>query len=90
MTGGLLLGPKDHEQMQSLLTNSVQKEDEVIDAPEMMRRYSALKVPANYVGIATKDMGFFNIKRVLAVLKRLCIENGAQLYYGMKMQEILA
>lgn len=41
-----------------------------------MARYSALKVPENYVAIASPDMGYLNVRKILALLKRLCEEQG--------------
>lgn len=88
MTGGLLLGPAGHDMFQFLLQNSVQPKDEIIDASEMMKRYPALTVPADYKAIATPDMGFLHIKKILAILTEECRKHGAELNYGCRLLKI--
>ena len=54
-----------------------------------MKRYSALKVPHNYVAIASPDMGYLNVRKILALLKDLCEKEGAELHYNCRLQHIL-
>ena len=69
MTGGLSLGPKGGADMKKLLKSSVGPGDEVLNANQLMERYPALNMDPDYVGIATKDMGFVDTKAALASLR---------------------
>ena len=43
----------------------------MLNYKEVMERWPALKVPPNYVGIYSRDMGFINVKAALSALKTL-------------------
>ena len=84
------IGPPAGELVQGTLASSRLHglHHDVLAAPELMRRFPAFKLPADYIAVVQPDGGFVEVEASIAAHISLATAAGAQIRSGERVQAI--
>jgi sarcosine oxidase len=90
ITGILEIGPPDSELVRGTLASSTLHKlpHEVLGAAELMRRYPAFRVPADFVGVLQPDGGFLATEPAVETQVALARAAGADVRSGTRVTRI--
>ena len=89
-TGTLEIGPPASTLVNGTL-KSIREHDlpcELLAADELMRRFPAFRIPANYVGVLQPEGGYLRVEASVAALVELAQTHGAETRFGETIGKI--
>lgn len=82
LTGGLYMGPRDgglvHGSLESARLHQLQHE--LLDAPEIVKRFPQFRLPQEWVAVHEPMAGFLLPEKVIAAYAELALRRGAELH----------
>jgi sarcosine oxidase len=90
ITGIAEIGAPDSELVSGTLASSRLHglPHEVLNAGEVMKRYPAFRLPADFVGVVQPDGGFLEAEPAVAALQALAVQHGAELLTSARVLSV--
>lgn len=87
LTGLVAIGAPDAEIIRGTLVAAKKNglPSEILEAPALMRRYPAFRIPQNFTAVLQRDGGFIEAARAIDASIRIAVEAGAQVRTGERV-----